>query len=228
MSMPRTIIAPNTARLTLMTCLALISCPAVAIDELTVYALFNGRAILVIDGQRHVLSNGETSPEGVKLITSTTRGAVVEIDGRREEIGLHIVPASGGAGDTTVAEVGERQVVIESNERGLFHVEGAINGHDVTFLVDTGADTVAMSTSAAASFDIDYESGRVSLASTANGAVPMYAVTLDRVTVGTIELDDIPAAIITDPGPDEVLLGMSFLRQLEISQDGDTMTLTHR
>jgi aspartyl protease family protein len=208
----------------------LFSAQAGAVKTLGVYVLFNDRAILAIDGERRMMQAGETSPEGVTLISSTTEFAVVEINGVREEIGLHIVPFDGPVSDPEDenVETYDTTVTLEKHSNGFFYSEGEINNKSVTFLIDTGANNIAMSVSMAASLDIDYESGRKSLASTANGLVPMYEVILEKVTVGAIELDNIAAAIITDPGPSEILLGMSFLGQLDINHSGNTMVLTKR
>jgi len=204
--------------------------PAMAIKSVSVFALFNGRAILLIDGQRHMLEAGDTSPEGLTLISSTTRSATIEIEGQREEIGLHIVPSAGPVGesvDETTASY-ETTVTLEKDSSGFYHADGEINNKSVQFLIDTGANNVAMSASMASYLDIDFESGRRSLAATANGLVPMYEVVLDKVTVGSIELEGVDAAIISDPGPSEILLGMSFLGQLEINHSGDSMQLIQR
>ena len=48
--------------------------------EVQVQALFTGKAVLMIDGQRRVLGVCETSPEGVKLLKSDSNGATLEID----------------------------------------------------------------------------------------------------------------------------------------------------
>ncbi|HBE91114.1 MAG TPA: TIGR02281 family clan AA aspartic protease [Gammaproteobacteria bacterium] len=221
---------PGLAAIFLCVVSLLLATPASAIKSLSVYVLFNGRAILVIDGQQRMLQVGETSPEGVSLISSTTHSAIVEIDGEQEEIGLHIVPSIGPVSEPgdTEAESYETTVTLEKSSNGFFHAEGEINNKSVSFLIDTGANNVAMSVSMARSLDIDFESGRKSLASTANGLVPMYEVVLEKVTVGSIELDNISAAIISDPGPNEILLGMSFLGQLEVNHSGNTMVLTQR
>ena len=219
---------PNiSGTLLLMMCLFL-SLPASAIKSISVFALFNERAILVIDGNQHMLRSGQTSPEGVKLISSTTKSAIVEINGLQEEISLHIVPSIGPVSEPgdAEAEAYETTVTLEKSANGFFHAEGEINNKSVSFLIDTGANNVAMSASMARSLDIDFESGRKSLASTANGLVPMYEVVLEKVAVGSIELDNIPAAIISDPGPGEILLGMSFLGQLDVNHSGNTMVLT--
>jgi aspartyl protease family protein len=206
----------------------LVSVPASAIESISVYALFNGQAILVIDGKKQMLRAGESSPEGLKLISSSTELAVVEIGGRREELGLHINPAKGpmtaGVADINI----NPSVTLVSDDRGFFHAEGEINNRPVTFLIDTGANTVAMSQSMANSLDLDYQSGSRELVSTANGIAPMYAITLEKVTLGPIEVENVDCAVISDPGPAGILLGMSFLQAVDMVRQGNTMELTQR
>jgi aspartyl protease family protein len=111
---------------------------------------------------------------------------------------------------------------------GFFHADGEINNRPVRFLIDTGANSVAMSASTARSLDIDFESGKRQIASTANGLVPMYKVELEKVSVGPIDVYNVDCAVITDPGPEDILLGMSFLSAVDMKREGDTMELTLR
>ena len=223
---------PNTALI--ITALLLVSAtffsiPASAIKSLSVYALFNNKAILIIDGQKRMMKAGEISQEGLMLVSSTTKSAVIRIDGKEETIGLNINPATEemSVGSENNVSIGET-VTLSMGGGGFFHAEGEINGKAVMFLVDTGANTVAMNVSTARSLDIDYEAGRKSIASTANGNVMMYRVILEKVSVGPIEVDNVQAAVIQDPGPADILLGMSFLSNLEMNRVGSTMELIQR
>jgi aspartyl protease family protein len=207
----------------------LFSAPASAIKSVSVYALFNNGAILIIDGKKRMMKEGDISEEGLTLVSSTTNSAVIRIDGKEETIGLTINPATepmsvGSEDSVTIAET----VTLDMGRGGFFHADGEINGKSVRFLVDTGANTVAMNFTTARSLDIDYEDGIKSIAATANGNVRMYLVTLDKVSVGSIEVDNVQAAIIQDPGPSEILLGMSFLSHLEMKRVGSTMELIKR
>jgi len=208
---------------------AIFSTPASAVKSVSVYALFNGKAILIIDGQRRMLRAGDTTPEGLTLISSGTNGAVIEIDGKQEQIGLHINPTTEpmNVGNSASEKFGT-SVTLNMGPDGFFHAGGEINNKSVTFLVDTGANLVALSESTARRLDIDFESGKKSYASTANGNIPMRLVTLDKVSVGSIEVDNVQAAVIQDPGPVGVLLGMSFLSNLEMKRSGTTMELIRR
>jgi aspartyl protease family protein len=57
--------------------------------------------------------------------------------------------------------------------------------------------------------------------------VPFYVVTLDRVRLGDLELNNVEAAVI-EQGLDIALLGMSFLNRVDMRQEGRTMTLIKR
>lgn len=204
------------------------SVSASAINSISVYALFNNKAILVIDGEKRMLNAGDTTREGLTLVSSTTESAVIRINGKDEVLGLDINPTTEAmAIGSDAAAIGET-VTLNMDGRGFFHAEGEINGQSVTFLVDTGANSVAMNFSTARRLGIDFESGTQSIASTANGLTGMYMVILEKVTVGSIEVDNVQAAIIQDPGPAEILLGMSFLSNLEMNRIGSTMELIQR
>ena len=205
------------------------SLSASAIKSVSVYALFNGKAILVIDGQKRILKAGDTSKEGLTLVSSTTERAVIKINGKEETLGLSINPTTeamsiGSENNTSLGET----VTLSMGGGGFFHAQGEINGNSVTFLVDTGANTVAMNMSTARSLGIDYESGIKSVVGTANGNVRSYIVILEKVSIETIEVDNVLASVIQDPGPSEILLGMSFLGSLEMNRVGSTMELIQR
>lgn len=116
-----------------------------------------------------------------------------------------------------------RQVVLEQNRHGHYVASGRINGKPVIFLLDTGATTVSVPLRVARRLGL--EAGRPSSAYTANGVVTTYRVILDRVALGNIALRDVRPHINPGMGGEEVLLGMSFLKQLEFSQRGDSLTL---
>ncbi len=196
-------------------------------QSIKVFALFEKKAIIKIDGKRHVLAAGETSPEGLKLIRTDTRNELVEveIDGRRETLRLGVVSTGGGLGSSG----GSAQKVVLFAQRGSFYAEGSINGSNVRFLVDTGATTIAMNSYTAERIGLDYKRhGQRAMASTAGGIVPMYAMTLKKVKVGGIVLHNIEAGIIEGSHPEEVLLGMSFLSRVNMTRDGNKMELIKR
>ena len=111
-----------------------------------------------------------------------------------------------------------REVILRSARGGHYVASGEINGQPVTFLVDTGATLVALPTAVARQLKV--QSRGQGLANTAGGVVRVDYATLDSVRLGNIVLHDVRASI--NPELQEVLLGMSFLRELElIHRDGE-------
>ena len=61
---------------------------AAAVDSVTVLGLFKDKAIVEIDGKRRLLRVGDTSPEGVTLVSASSEEAVLEVDGVQSSYGL--------------------------------------------------------------------------------------------------------------------------------------------
>jgi aspartyl protease family protein len=115
------------------------------------------------------------------------------------------------------------EVVLQRNRHGHYQATGQINGEQVQFLLDTGATTVAVPVRLAERLGLGR--GPAITISTANGTATAYLTRLDDVRLGEITLHDIAATITPSMGGDDVLLGMSFLKQLEFTQRGDSLTL---
>ena len=195
---------------------------ASALDQVTVTGLFKDRASLDLDGTMRVLSLGMTSPEGVKLVSANSRGAVLEINGvaRSYALGEHIrsqyAPPAPGA-----------SITIAPDAQGMYEIAGSINGTQVSFLVDTGATLVSMNRPTAQRLGLNYRlDGTESRSSTAAGVVPVWLVKLDRVRIGAIELRDVPASVHHADFPSAVLLGNSFLQRLHLDRQGPLLKLT--
>jgi aspartyl protease family protein len=201
------------------------ACEARAAD-VSVSALFNGKALVAVDnGKPRMMSVGETSPEGVKLLGATSESAVVEYAGKRQTLllgqGTRIGPAAAGPG-------GGGQVVLSAGAGGHFWAEGAINGVAIRFLVDTGATTIALSSDEARRLGVNYTGGARVQVRTANATLTGYRVSLDAVRVGEITLNNVEGIVLEGRYPEEALLGMSFLNRTQMKRDGDTLTLVRR
>ena len=189
--------------------------------------IIGNKALLVIDGGKpRWLAVGETSPEGVKLVSITGEAAVFEIAGQRQTMKMG---QSGrvGAGSSP-AGAGTQSVTLTSSGNGHFVTAGQINGQSVQFLVDTGASFVTLGSSDARRLNINYSGGQKIAMATANGMVPAYRIKLDEVRVGTVLLNNVDGIVHPDASMPVVLLGMSFLNRMEMKRDGETMTLKKR
>lgn len=202
--------------------LAILLCTASSVHatEVTVAGLFSGKAMVSINsGKYHVMAAGETSPEGVELISCDSKTAVLEIDGKRQNLGM-----GKGASIPSAEGGGNQRAVLTADSQGHFFTTGSIDGASTRMVVDTGASMVSMGKDEAKRLGISYLSGKRGAVSTANGVVPAYHVTLDTVRVGNLTLNQVDGLVQESSMP-FVLLGMSFLKRLEIKQDGTNMTL---
>lgn len=124
---------------------------------------------------------------------------------------------------TRLDSSGKGVVELLRNRHGHYVTQGHINGVPVIFMLDTGATLVSIPETIANKLDL--ERGPEHYASTANGTIKVYSTRLDRVGIGAIELHDIAADINPHMSSDAILLGMSFLKKLELTQRGDILTL---
>lgn len=118
---------------------------------------------------------------------------------------------------------GMAEVVLSRNRAGHYIANGRINGQPATFLVDTGASDISIPGDQARRWGLTR--GLARRYQTANGMITTYTTRLDRVELGDIVIENVRAHINPHLGTHEILLGMSFLRDLEMIQRGDTLTL---
>ena len=203
-------------------CLLLTCASAQAVD-VRVVGLFQDRAVVTIDGRQRILRVGQTSPEGIRLVSADSESALLEVEGQKIRASLDSrVSASKKA--RTLSEV-----QIRRDRAGMYTTIGSINGLPVNFLVDTGATQIAMNAAHARRLGVDYRVvGDPAVVTTASGVERAWAVRLEAVRVGEIELHNVAAMVLEGTQPETVLLGMSFLGQLQISNEGQLMTLRQK
>ncbi|WP_137887076.1 TIGR02281 family clan AA aspartic protease [Pseudomonas sp. 2FE] len=115
------------------------------------------------------------------------------------------------------------EVRLLGNGQGHFVSSGKINGETVVFLLDTGATDVAIPAGLAKRLGL--KRGAPVTLNTANGRSNGYRTHLERLQLGDIVLQDVRALVAPGMDGDEVLLGMSALKQLEFTQRDGTLVL---
>jgi aspartyl protease family protein len=196
---------------------------AVGEPVVEVVGLFKGKAVLKVDSRQTVIGVGETSREGVTLVSADSKSAVIEISGQRQTLYLSRQISAGFKQPET------REIRINKNLNDQYRVNGTINGRRLVFLVDTGANVLAMSSLEAARLGIDYtRDGKKSRVVTASGIVPSWEINIPLVEVGGIEARNIAAQVIEGSHPQDVLLGMSYLRHVDIEEKNGVMVLQQK
>jgi aspartyl protease family protein len=115
------------------------------------------------------------------------------------------------------------ELVLKRNRDGHYVFPGTINGQPVTFLLDTGATLVSVPAHLAG--ELGLKPGAYQESITANGTVATRATRVDALAFGPFDLRGVPASLNPGMSDDQVLLGMSVLKQLEFTQRGDTLVL---
>ncbi|MDZ7684027.1 MAG: retroviral-like aspartic protease family protein [Gammaproteobacteria bacterium] len=75
---------------------------------------------------------------------------------------------------------------------------------------------------------MDFRDGRAVDSDDCRWRGSAWNVTLSRVEVGGIRVDNVRAAIIEGEHPREILLGMSFLRNVEMRESSGVLVLTSK
>lgn len=200
-------------------------------QEVKVLGLFGDRAFIKVDEKSAVIRIGQ-SHQNVQLKSITNQQAVLVIDSQEVPLAL------GQSFQSTPIVVEEKKVPTEkpkasvtiySNLAHQFIVSGVINGRIVSFLVDTGANSLSMSRKQAQRLGIDFRTkGKEGLSATANGNVKHWQLMLNSVKVGAITLSFVEATIRDSDDELPILLGMSFLSRVKLEQSGQKMVLTEK
>jgi len=115
------------------------------------------------------------------------------------------------------------EVVLKRNRYGHYVTTGSINGYPVTFMLDTGASHVAVPKAVAKAIGLEFGTPFKTL--TANGVGTSYATHIDRLAIGDIVLTDLKGGITENMPGEQILLGMSALKQIEFTQRGHRLIL---
>lgn len=175
--------------------------------------------VLTYVGRTYLMGNGVSTT--VKSVAAWVVIALVLVAGYSfkdelqhvaHRVTLGIVP---GSTVTRLTDEGTARVTIGRDRSGHFIVTGEVNESDVTFLVDTGASTIALNARDAERIGLPVDELSYSIPiSTANGIARAAAVRLDSVTIGGIERRDLQATVSERGALSQSLLGMNFLGTL--------------
>lgn len=188
-------------------------------SNVQVVGLFSGKALVMINGQRYLLSTGGKPIAGVRLLKANSSSATLEVNGKARTYQLSR-DMNGG-----IQEPEKAVVTITRNNRGQYITRGRINNQPIDVLVDTGANVLAINSLDARRLGVNYQAGKPIQVETASDLVNGYQVTLKNVSIGNIRVNHVEATVIEGSYPDIVLLGMSFLKHVKLSEHRGVMQI---
>jgi aspartyl protease family protein len=190
-----------------------------AAPQIDLEGLMPNAAILLIDGERKMLKEGQTH-KGVTLASAYTNTATLEVDGQQMVLGL-----SRKVG-TNYQPPAPQLVTIQRDQMLQYRTNAQINGRQLEVLVDTGANIVAMNESHARRIGLNLEQATPARVETASGMAKAWSLNLRSVNVGGIKVNNVPATVIEGEFPNYVLLGMTYLRHVKMEENQGVMTLS--
>ena len=123
----------------------------------------------------------------------------------------------------SVMAVEQEEIFLRRNRSGHYLVPGKINGHPVSFLIDTGATQVSIPAELAESLQL--RAGARSRALTANGPVEVRQTRVALLNIGPFEFRNVSAHLNPGMTGNQILLGMSVLSHLDFEQSNNRLAL---
>src|SRR5258705_2076026 len=177
---------------------------AYLVQLVIILALVSGSLIFARHGRFREVARNLAIWMGVAVVLAIGFAFHAELTDIRLRLRSELLPCNPVATNPDV-------VVLTQSADGHFYVIGNADGNPVRFLIDTGASETVLSPSDAKRIGIDIEALSFSHPyETANGIGQGAAFTLRSLSIGPIELSDVPVSI-NQADMNTSLLGMSFL-----------------
>ncbi len=128
--------------------------------------------------------------------------------------------------DHPTIQVSPGELAVKADRLGHFRIPGKVNDRAVTFLVDTGASSVAISRKMANETGI-YNCAFNGSSNTANGRVDACIAKGIAIEFGNFRVPNVELIILPNMD-DEVLLGMNVLKHMQMQQSNGILRLTSR
>ena len=200
--------------------------PLEAYAEHKIY--FNGslagnKVVIKVNGSNRILAQGQTSKEGIKVISFNRNEVLLRVHGKRYRYKKRSKKGIALEDEVTIPFTDVPEIGVSG-----YYASGFINGKKTSFHIDTGATDVALTLKDAKRLNIRLQKkDRIDVGLAGGIKREGWRTTLDSVRLGDIEIKNVSAIVIKSRQNVNVLLGMSFLKELEISQSKDKMILRY-
>lgn len=164
---------------------------------------------------------------GLVLVSSALLAPRLDVESKAEKLHAKPARASPWSKDAAAPKRGETAEMVEiaRDGQGQFHLSVDVGGESVRFLVDTGADVVALTEDDAERLGLRPDPSEYRpMLQTASGTGMAAPVEIDRLTIGGHDLTGIEAVVVPDLPVS--LLGQSVLRRLgSVTLKGDRLII---
>lgn len=189
-------------------------------DQFSVVGLFKNTVVIETTKGRVLLKKGVRTDSGLLLKSADAASALIDYQGVTKRVYLQTAIGTGYARP----KYGKAVIAMDASRR--YYTTGSINGRVVGFLIDTGASSIAMNRHQAKELGIDFRvEGKEGQVVTASGVARSFSIRLATVKVGSLELRQVDAVVIDGDFPKTVLLGMTFLERVEMSDSSGVLKL---
>lgn len=126
-------------------------------------------------------------------------------------------------GENSVSQNSTASITLKQNRQGHYVTSALINQQPVVMLLDTGATEISVPAKVAQRLGLT--GGRPARVNTANGTITVYKTKIETLSIGGLTMYDLSAHINPSMDGNTILLGMNALKQLELIQRDNTLTL---
>lgn len=119
---------------------------------------------------------------------------------------------------------GQVKLILNRHKDGHFRLQAKINGKKITFLIDTGATTTALSKRFAKTINI--ADGSPLKVVTANGSVDAFLARAE-IDIGPLIFPNSSVVVLPEIRYNTGLLGMNILKEFILKQSGNTLELIY-
>ncbi len=178
-----------------------------------------GQAIVKIDGKVRFLRPGQTSKEGVTLVSVNAKEIVVKLDNRRYR---YLKGSDEGL-------LLKDEILIKKGENNSFVADCKVNGKSIKMIIDTGATVVFLNARDARRLGIKYRKRRDNKYQfeSAQGVLGAYEAKIGSISIADISVKNVKAYVSADDHyPSMPLLGMTFLEHVTFVVSGESMLIT--
>lgn len=208
----------------IMAVLLVYGATAAAAPQVRVVGLFPNAAVLSIDGERKLVRVGQAGPQGVEVVRADSQSATLRINGVES---THLLTREYTG--TDYAEPERQSLSLPRGKGGHYWVSGLVNGRSMSFMLDTGATSIAFSARHAQRLGLDFRNQGIPMqVSTASGEENAWRIKLNSVKISGIEVLGVEAVVLEGEFPRDALLGMSFLNRISWREEQGVLVLESR